>query len=90
MRLVGDVGDGTPRAAVDMLSLWDREASGPWPLRDLLHVETAGRKYFGGHREKVLARDGYRCAVPRAQRSSVGKRSLAVHHREPETTIRSE
>ncbi|MBB5061408.1 hypothetical protein HDF16_006144 [Granulicella aggregans] len=40
-------------------------------------------EYFGGHREKVLARDGYRCAVPRCTTLKRGKRSLAVHHREP-------
>jgi hypothetical protein len=40
-------------------------------------------EYFGGHREEVLARDGYRCAVPRCTTLKRGKRSVAVHHRRP-------
>lgn len=39
--------------------------------------------YFGGHRETVLARDGHRCAVPGCTTVKRGKRSVAVHHREP-------
>ena len=39
--------------------------------------------YFGGHREAVLARDGYRCAVPGCTNLKRGKRSVAVHHRQP-------
>ena len=38
---------------------------------------------FGGHREEVLARDSYRCAVPGCTTMKRGKRSVAVHHREP-------
>ena len=40
-------------------------------------------EYFGGHREEVLARDGYRCAVPGCTTLKRGKRSIAVHHRKP-------
>lgn len=40
-------------------------------------------KYFGGHRETVLARDGYRCRVPDCETVKRGKRSVAVHHRVP-------
>lgn len=39
--------------------------------------------YFGGHREAVLARDGYRCRVPGCTTLKRGKRSVAVHHRVP-------
>jgi hypothetical protein len=38
---------------------------------------------FGGRREEVLARDGYRCAVPGCTTLKQGKRSIAVHHRMP-------
>lgn len=40
-------------------------------------------EYFGGHREEVLKRDGYRCRVPGCSTVKRGKRSIAVHHREP-------
>ena len=40
-------------------------------------------EYFGGHREEVLVRDGYRCAVPGCMTVKRGKRSIAVHHRKP-------
>ena len=40
-------------------------------------------EYFGGHREEVLARDGYRCCVPGCTTLKRGKRSVAVHHRKP-------
>lgn len=40
-------------------------------------------EYFGGHREGVLSRDGYRCAVPGCTTLKRGKRSVAVHHRMP-------
>lgn len=40
-------------------------------------------EYFGGQREVVLTRDGYRCAVPGCTTLKRGKRSVAVHHREP-------
>lgn len=40
-------------------------------------------EYFGGRREEVLARDGYRCAVPGCTTLKRGKRSVAVHHRKP-------
>ncbi len=36
-------------------------------------------EYFGGLREKVLERDGYRCRVCEAPGS--GKRSIIAHHR---------
>ena len=39
--------------------------------------------YFGGHREEVLKRDGYRCRVLGCTTLKRGKRSVAVHHREP-------
>ena len=39
--------------------------------------------YFGGHREEVLKRDGYRCGVLGCSTLKRGKRSVAVHHREP-------
>ena len=39
--------------------------------------------YFGGHREEVLERDGYRCRVPECTTLKRGKRSVAVHHRKP-------
>ena len=38
---------------------------------------------FGGHREDVLKRDDYRCRVPGCSTTKRGKRSVAVHHREP-------
>src|ERR1700709_2217113 len=37
----------------------------------------------GGHREEVLKRDGYRCRVLGCTTLKRGKRSVAVHHREP-------
>ena len=40
-------------------------------------------EYFGGHREEVLKRDNYRCRVPGCITVKRGKRSIAVHHREP-------
>ena len=40
-------------------------------------------EYFGGHREEVLARDAYRCAVLGCTTLKRGKRSIAVHHRKP-------
>ena len=40
-------------------------------------------EYFGGHREEVLERDGYRCRVPGCTTLKRGKRSVAVHHRRP-------
>ena len=40
-------------------------------------------EYFGGHREDVLKRDNYRCRVPGCTTTKRGKRSVAVHHREP-------
>lgn len=40
-------------------------------------------EYFGGHREEVLKRDDYRCRVPGCTTVKRGKRSVAVHHREP-------
>jgi hypothetical protein len=40
-------------------------------------------EYFGGHREEVLARDGYRCRIPGCRKAGTAKRTLAVHHREP-------
>lgn len=39
--------------------------------------------YFGGHREAVLARDGYRRCPPGCTTLKRGKRSIAVHHRVP-------
>lgn len=39
--------------------------------------------YFGGHREQVLKRDDFRCRVPGCMTLKRGKRSVAVHHREP-------
>jgi hypothetical protein len=39
--------------------------------------------YFGDHREEVLKRDGYRCRVLGCKTLKSGKRSVAVHHREP-------
>lgn len=38
-------------------------------------------EYFGGLRETVLERDGYRCRV--CDRPGTGKRSITVHHRVP-------
>jgi hypothetical protein len=40
-------------------------------------------EYFGGHREEVLVRDGYRCRIPNCTTVKRGKRSVAVHHRMP-------
>ena len=40
-------------------------------------------EYFGGHRETVLARDGYRCRVPECTTLKRGKWSVAVHDRIP-------
>jgi hypothetical protein len=40
-------------------------------------------EYFDGHREEVLARDGYRCRIPGCRKAGTAKRTLAVHHREP-------
>jgi hypothetical protein len=40
-------------------------------------------EYYGGHREEVLRRDNYRCCVPGCTTLKRGKRSVAVHHREP-------
>ena len=41
------------------------------------------KAYFGGHREEVVKRDDYRCCVPGCSTIKRGKRSVAVHHREP-------
>lgn len=41
--------------------------------------------YFGGLREKVLERDGYRCRVCDA--SGRDKRSIIVHHRVPGRSV---
>jgi hypothetical protein len=38
---------------------------------------------LAGHREEVLKRDNYRCRVPGCTTQKHGKRSVAVHHREP-------
>ena len=40
-------------------------------------------EYFGGHREEVFKRDDFRCRVPGCTTTKRGKRSIAVHHREP-------
>lgn len=40
-------------------------------------------EYFGGNREVVLTRGGYRCRVPGCTTLKRGKRSVAVHHRIP-------
>ena len=40
-------------------------------------------EHFGGQREAVLTRDGYRCAVNGCTTVKRGKRSIAVHHRQP-------
>lgn len=42
-------------------------------------------EYFGGLREKVLDRDGYRCRVCDA--SGRDKRSIIVHHRVPGRSV---
>ncbi len=42
-------------------------------------------EYFGGLRETVLARDGYRCRVCDA--SGRDKRSITVHHRVPGRSV---
>lgn len=44
-------------------------------------------EYFGGLREKVLERDGYRCRVCDA--SGRDKRSIIVHHRVPGKSVMS-
>ena len=44
-------------------------------------------EHFGGLREAVLERDGYRCRVCDA--SGRGKRSITVHHRVPGRSVRS-
>ena len=43
------------------------------------------RRYFGGLREAVLARDGYRCRVCDAPGRN--KRSIIVHHRVPGRSV---
>jgi 5-methylcytosine-specific restriction endonuclease McrA len=43
------------------------------------------QEYFGGLREKVLERDGYRCRVCDA--SGRDKRSIIVHHRVPGKSV---
>ena len=40
-------------------------------------------EYFGSYREEVLKWDNYRCRVPGCETVKRGKRSVAVHHREP-------
>ena len=42
-------------------------------------------EYFGGLRERVLERDGYRCRVCDA--SGRDKRSIIVHHRVPGKSV---
>lgn len=42
-------------------------------------------EYFGGLREAVLERDGYRCRVCAA--SGRDKRSIIVHHRSPGESV---
>ena len=44
-------------------------------------------KYFGGLREQVLRRDGYRCRVCDAP--DRGKRTITVHHRVPGRSVLS-
>lgn len=41
------------------------------------------KRQEGGHREEVLARDGYRCCILGCTTLKRGKRSVAVHHRKP-------
>ena len=41
------------------------------------------KSYFGGHQEEVLKRDDYRCRIPGCLTLKRGKRSVAVHHRQP-------
>lgn len=48
----------------------------------LRHQDAA---YFGGLRETVLERDGYRCRVCDA--SGRGKRAIVVHHRVPGKSV---
>ena len=43
------------------------------------------KEYFGGLREVVLGRDGYRCRVCDA--SGRAKRSIIVHHRVPGNSV---
>ncbi len=38
---------------------------------------------MAGYRQNVLRRDEYRCRVPGCSTIKRGKRSVAVHHREP-------
>ena len=42
-------------------------------------------EYFGGLREAVLQRDGYRCRV--CDRPGRNKRSITVHHRVPGKSV---
>lgn len=44
-------------------------------------------EYFGGLREAVLQRDGYRCRV--CDRPGRDKRSITVHHRVPGRSVLS-
>ena len=42
-------------------------------------------EYFGGLREKVLERDGYKCRV--CSKPGVYGKKLTVHHRKPGVSI---
>jgi hypothetical protein len=67
----------------DALSLREIQDSGKGTRPNLLHAKRQDEAYFGGHREDVLKRDDYRCRVPGCLTIKRGKRSVAVHHREP-------
>jgi 5-methylcytosine-specific restriction endonuclease McrA len=68
----------TKRAALPLRAREDPRAR---PLRDLLYAQAQDEEYFGGLREAVLERDGFRCRVCDA--SGRDKRSIIVHHRVP-------
>jgi hypothetical protein len=63
--------------------LWAGEDSRTGAGATCYTLKRQDEEYFGGHREEVLARDGYRCRIPGCGKSGSGKRPLAVHHREP-------
>lgn len=41
------------------------------------------KAHYAGNREKVLARDGYRCRIPGCQIAGNQKRTLAFRHKVP-------
>lgn len=76
-----DQGDEDSSPAGYELPLRQREGDSTRNVCNLSHAQASGGMHFGGLRELVLKRDGYRCRV--CVTSGRDKRSIIVHHRKP-------